>query len=893
MFSNLSNRLNRGECRRVTPLLWDHALGRLRGPERERVEEHLRSCAGCRAEAAAFARTAGMVAADREEALPAPAPAWSDIEGVLKHDLRARRSLVVDWRAWPLAAGGAAAAALLLALLFRPAPPHPVQEAKAGQQPNAGTLAQVDNLRGPRNRSGAAGHAPGASAPPRTGGGAPVMAAAGGPQSAGPRLAQHDPAPIANRLPAPAPRLKPNGSSPTMVADMAYINGKDAAATMAGWRQIPADRIAALQARIDRELRTGDDFVRVPFPRLASQDPRSLAAAASAYRTERAIVDARLTRHVTLGVKALAFSDLCRQLSEQTGIEIGAGRSVADDKVTLFCDDQPLRDVMRQINHVFGFVWGRSGQEQSDDSGKPGAYRYELTQDLRSQLLEEEMRSQDLHAALLDIDARMRNEPPKPGSLESLAATVYHALSPADLAALRAGQTVTFNGWSNDPAHRLPDDLNKSVVHTFPRIETDKGAMNEWPGINGQITLRVDRSEVGQLSLVANIGIHQVEPNGYVGQGVTGDHVLAVGQSPTVSQPDNRHRNESLRPSSVFEKLVSLHPRHHCPADDQSSSSSGAAEDTYPNHGAESEARIDRYARGVRGQAHVWSADVWEEVHRETGLPIVADSFMRLYPADRVTMERVPLFEALNRLGDAMRVRWRMEDGFLQARSTSFVWDRLKEVPNRLLERWHADSKANQGLPLRDFLQMANLTDEQLDSVVVGDVMVECWGLKERDLLQNTAGGYSPRSFARVLADMSAAERAQLFRPEGATVSGLAQAHRQRLFAIFLKDRPYLTDELDQVAAQFGSWRFRIDYVPSGRYVWEPYLPPDQQMSAFRQPVASGTTAESALTEARKQDPNAASSDIVRSSGAFAVTQLNAQGQAFVVEGFRPVRLFR
>ena len=55
--------------------------------------------------------------------------------------------------------------------------------------------------------------------------------------------------------------------------------------------------------------------------------------------------------------------------------------------MTLFCEKLPLREVMRQLSRPFGYTWLRSG--------KPGEYQYELAQDLKSQLLEEELRNRD------------------------------------------------------------------------------------------------------------------------------------------------------------------------------------------------------------------------------------------------------------------------------------------------------------------------------------------------------------------------------------------------------------------------------------------------------------------------------------------------------------------
>src|SRR6202022_1329530 len=95
--------------------------------------------------------------------------------------------------------------------------------------------------------------------------------------------------------------------------------------------------------------------------------------------------------------KVTARADVCEQLRGETGIQVTPGPRVADEKVTLFCEKLPLREVMRQLSRPFGYTWLRSGT--------PGQSRYELVQDLRSQLLEEELRNRDRSAALLALNA--------------------------------------------------------------------------------------------------------------------------------------------------------------------------------------------------------------------------------------------------------------------------------------------------------------------------------------------------------------------------------------------------------------------------------------------------------------------------------------------------------
>lgn len=92
------------------------------------------------------------------------------------------------------------------------------------------------------------------------------------------------------------------------------------------------------------------------LPLLADLDVtgRQIAPAVSQYQREKAAVDARLARPVTLAVKGTALSDLCAALRQQTGVSLAAGPSVADEKMTVFCERAPLRDVMQQLSQPFG-----------------------------------------------------------------------------------------------------------------------------------------------------------------------------------------------------------------------------------------------------------------------------------------------------------------------------------------------------------------------------------------------------------------------------------------------------------------------------------------------------------------------------------------------------------
>src|SRR5207244_9737139 len=183
--------------------------------------------------------------------------------------------------------------------------------------------------------------------------------------------------------------------------------------------------------------------------------------------------------------KGTALSDLCEHLRAETGIHLAAGNSVADEKVTLFCEKLPLREVMRQLSRPFGYTWLRSGT--------PGEYHYELVQDLRSQLLEEELRNRDRSQALLALEreieryrpylslspdealAKVKTAPAaeKP-LLEKLAGggwgpiQMYFRLSNQDILALRAGQRLTFSAAPDPGEQPMAPEMARQVFQSFP-----------------------------------------------------------------------------------------------------------------------------------------------------------------------------------------------------------------------------------------------------------------------------------------------------------------------------------------------------------------------------------------------------------------------------------------
>jgi hypothetical protein len=630
-----------------------------------------------------------------------------------------------------------------------------------------------------------------------------------------------------------------------------------------------------------------DDFVRIPFPRLASTSDRQIAQAVESYKREAAIVDGRLAREVTLEQRATALADLCERLRGDTGIQLATGQSVADEKVTVFCRKVPLRDVMRQLSRPFGYTWIRSG--------KQGAYRYELMQDLRSQLLEEELRNRDRNEALLaleqeldryrpylhltpdEIVARARTAPAAEKKLlEKLGGgdprsglgwgpiQMYFRLSPQELAALRAGEELYFSEGPRPGERLLPRDVGRGVLESW-RQERILKVTNEFrvtddmadpdgvpvravPELRASVTLSLDRSELGQYGLEGLSGFfeHGGEHGGTRRADSSGPYV--VGRSPRVLQPDNATANARLAHNPELRRRVTLQPQPSCPTLKLPLPASGRGS------GGE-----------VNPEPKVTTADALEALHRATGMPIVADSYTRLYKPEEASLKNRSLFEALNAVADRMRLRWSRERDWLQFRSTSYYDDRLKEVPNRLLERW-ATARRRQGmLTLEDLVEIGELSNAQLRAQEMADGARECWGLAEWDLARN--GLVLPN--LRFLAQFTPAQQQEAMSAAGLPFTRMTLAQQQGFLARAFPATVPGTGSPDTVPGirspeDLAGAALRVDYQQPGWFEWRPAGPswlrwilPTGPGPSFRRvfrPVVRERTREAAVQALRGVD---------------------------------------
>jgi hypothetical protein len=261
----------------------------------------------------------------------------------------------------------------------------------------------------------------------------------------------------------------------------------------------------------------------------------------------------------------------------------------------------------------------------------------------------------------------------------------------------------------------------------------------------------------------------------------------------------------------------------------------------------------------------VTTADALEALHRASGLSVVADFFTRLYPPESVQVKDQPLFEAFNRLADAMRLRWKKEEDWIQFRSVSYYDDRVKEVPNRLLARWNTARREHHGLPLDELIEIALLTDTQLDSRFVTEGVLEKWGLHEWSVARN----HNARPHLRFLAQLTPAQRQSALSASGLPFARLSLAQQQHLIA-HLGARLEALEEVTGLA-------LRVEYTQPGWFRWplqSAEIPSAGQPGLFSLSQVRESTRAAALAAARRLDAGVTESQIGPTDLSLAVVYL-------------------
>jgi hypothetical protein len=891
-------------CRQVEPLLSALLEGSVAEREARLVARHLEGCAACRRRRDEFAALGSRLRGLADLAPPAhlarrAIERWSTETGASTGAPRCWR-FPGSVRLASLGAAMSAAAALaaLGLVLVRHAHQAPIRSPgpeMAQQQPGGpgSTVLDPGSVLSPKHATGDPNRAPrrsvnGPTLPPPAP--VPFRAAFRGSATGGPDGVV---GPEPENRPRRGPALPLQAGAGERIGDLDWLNGPDPVKNQQPWAPVSKDEWDRIEEQVRQHVHVRDDFVQIPFPRIAGNSGRAIVAAVEQYKQEAAIIDARLFQEVTLSFKGAALSDVCEHMRSNTGIQLSAGPSVADEKVTIFCEKLPLREVMRQLSRPFGYTWLRSGTQ--------GQYRYELIQDLRSQLAEQELRDRDRNAAMLALEremdryrryrslspdeaaARAKTAPPgEKELLEKLAGEgwgpihLYFRLAPQEQAALRDGQELKFDQEPKPNELPLPADMVRPVLesgHRWRLTRRDGTLRRAAPGdVDGMpptavsearalVTLSLHQSELGRFALEGASGFR-------IGDGemvsLTGNGPYGVGISPSVREPDNAAVNAALARDPALRGRVNVGEAELSAAD-----SRAAVTVSRPLSATGSPSTPKK----------VTSADVLEAVHRASGMPVVSDFYTRLYPSTVAQVKGERLFDGLNHLADAMRLRWHKDGAWLQFRSASFYDDRLKEVPNRLLTRWAASRRQSTGaagtpgLPLDDLIEIAQLSDQQLDADSMAEGAKELWGLEEWELARRA----DQRRHLRFLAQCTPAQRQMAVSPEGLPFTRMSLAQQQQFTILAFAYDP-TEPRLEDLAVA----SLRVRYSPPGGYECRGATEPQasRQLPAEALSMVWAPTREAALQAARRLDPQVAPEQIVPSERALTFLYTRGDSQS-------------
>lgn len=203
--------------------------------------------------------------------------------------------------------------------------------------------------------------------------------------------------------------------------------------------------------------------------------------------------DSNLDKVVTIGVKGEALVDLLPMLQRQTGARLRVDKEIADQKVTVFVDQKPLRELLLGIETLFRYRWSlkeakgertyelwlpertRQARDAGRDAALAGAWakaeeQIRIVASLAMKAPAEQQALMDeQYRKLTDIALFNALNRGKPMSLGGQAARLYMTMSPDVRQALKAGYTVCYDTHSDEGKWRVPDDIARSLAASLGR----------------------------------------------------------------------------------------------------------------------------------------------------------------------------------------------------------------------------------------------------------------------------------------------------------------------------------------------------------------------------------------------------------------------------------------
>lgn len=533
--------------------------------------------------------------------------------------------------------------------------------------------------------------------------------------------------------------------------------------------------------------------------------------------------DARLDQKVTLEVSHVKLEDVCRQLTEMTGVTIKAGTGerdwkVRERKVTIYAKDVPLDRLVTEISKLLGFYVSKSGKE--------GEWTYTFWQDLKARQFEAEMLSAEKEAEAQRI-TRIR-EGAIDAASEALKLSPEEARKTKDTDPWLAYLGGTTNGRAYASmlqyiANMLPTErelmlrgLRISIPITdlppnMQQVAKDMVgggfmgfARNEKDPDSAGI---FDNVEPFQITILPGLGFGASDRE--MGMMGLGGVLILNGKAPGMSEeamawmPDGFPAGmfpvtggDSLLGNAFGQMLTALEDGA---TEEEIQKLMGSEEEQqkFVTEGLAKESKTEKepptdpeLVREVELDELPKSADplesgvdqvrvageVAEAISRAIGKPVLVESFIGNMPLQTyLTPGKHPVYKILVGLEKA-GYTWTIGSGTLRVRPNDWAIQRSYEIPESLLAKYVSILERNGTLTLDDLTMIVTeLSDAQIDNTLMKDKKLMLPMMTMQSILGHT------RELLRFYGSLSSQQKAMLKSEAGLPFSSLSSQQWDRL----------------------------------------------------------------------------------------------------------------
>lgn len=487
-------------------------------------------------------------------------------------------------------------------------------------------------------------------------------------------------------------------------------------------------------------------------------DPNTGMVADATSRTDNTPAVVR----VSVEEKRQTVAAILTELSEKSGVALRAGINqsdwqVRDRKMTIYCKDLPLSNLMNSIARVMRFTWRR---EQAED----GSVFYRLYQDKKARLEEERLRVEYKQA---ETDRR-RAALNRFGELARLSALQVEALKsenrfdyvmaesgvakpfseflaevPGALEALAARESLDIPAGSissealkllAEAAYKMPQDwLSSSRPGPFDEDKLLQEQEKMVIHINRDVgrTRSMEFRFLGDISVTGSsqwLWINIIDPDGKSGT-MVGHLDTDYLPKPATPLPDPlKPAGGSDIPGLTQVVKVTVDPKE--------------------------------------------ISDVQVALAKASGLSVVSDSYGKA--CSNVPNAPMQLGQLLAQIGKGFDCDWKKQGATIEFTDKKWFLKRLDDIPAAWLESWRKTIKETGTLGLAELSELAALTFEQYTANVQPDDVIQSCGQFRYD--------FTPLNpTARFAASLTSAQRAAILTQQGIDAGTLSPAQWEHL----------------------------------------------------------------------------------------------------------------